>query len=69
VKPNRGDGFSKENNTDIINLSPSELTDPTATVMKVFPSRWSTTVVQLRRGGKQMGFVEDEEMKTMMLLL
>jgi len=68
VKPNRGDGISEENNTNIINLSPSELTDSAAAVMKVFPMRWSTTVVQLRRGGKQMGFVEDEEMKTMLLL-
>jgi len=33
------------------------------------PMRWSTMVVQLRRGGKQMSFVEDEEMKTIMLLL
>jgi len=30
---------------------------------------WSTAVVQLRRGGKRVGFIEDEETKTMMLLL
>jgi hypothetical protein len=29
-----GDGFSEENNTDNINLSPLELTDPATAVMK-----------------------------------
>ena len=33
------------------------------------PTRCSTTVVQLWCGGKQVGFVENEEMKTMMHLL